>query len=436
MSNNKGKKSHGGALVPHRKNTKDLSFVEIPTPAKVIVPMNMNIGAPCSPLVKNGDEVLIGQLIADTDAFVSAPIHAPIAGKVMLTEQATSSGEVVQAITITKSEEQKVADTVSPPTINNYDDFVSAVRASGAVGLGGAGFPTHIKLKPKNLDAIDSLVINGAECEPYITADYRTMLERSDDIIEGIRLVMKYLNIKNAYIGIEGNKPDAIAKLSDMTKNDEGISVIKLRARYPQGAEKILIYETVGRTVPMGGLPSDVGVIVMNVATIAHINSYIKTGMPLIKKGLTVDGSAITNPQNLIAPIGTPIRDLVEFCSGYKKEPRKLIMGGPMMGAAITSDDMPILKNSNAVLAFDARDTFIAEPTACIRCGRCVDACPVSLMPFEFERALARSDIDALTRLSISNCMECGTCSFVCPAKRNLVHSIKLGKKAVREAKK
>lgn len=308
----------------------------------------------------------------------------------------------------------------------------------GLVGLGGAGFPTHVKLMPKNLDEVTTLLVNGAECEPYITADNRAMLEDTDDIVEGIKLVKQYMNLSTVIIGVEDNKPQAIAKLQEAVSGIEGASVKALKAQYPQGGEKVLIFECTGKVVPEGKLPSDVGCVVMNVSTIAFVAKYMRTGMPLITKRLTVDGDAIAEPKNVEVAIGTSFSDVIDFCGGFKTEPKKIIMGGPMMGFAVPTVNYPVLKNNNAILAFSAAKTAEAEKpeTACIRCGRCVNACPFSLMPAAIEKAYKAGNVDGLKALKVNLCMECGCCAYVCPAKRNLVSVNRLAKKMIVERSK
>ena len=309
------------------------------------------------------------------------------------------------------------------------------MKASGLVGLGGAGFPTYVKLSPKNLSEVDTLCINAAECEPYITSDYRTIMEDAEDVLNGARQVQKYLDLKKVIIGVEDNKPKAIALLKEMTAGDASIEVASLPAKYPQGAEKVLIYHTTGRVVPEGKLPADVGVIVMNVASVAFLSKYLKTGMPLTTKRVTVDGSAIAEPKNLLVPIGTPIQNLIDFCGGFKTEPGKVLMGGPMMGIAVNRLDYPVLKNNNAILAFDEKDSREPEETPCIRCGRCVNACPFNLMPASIEKAFKAGNVDALRELKVNLCMECGCCAFACPAKRRLVMTNRLAKKMLTQKK-
>lgn len=432
-------RTFGGVRAPHRKNTAKSPAVMMPPPEQVIIPVSQHIGAPCNPTVKLKDQVLVGQKIADSQAFVSAPIHSSVSGTVTAISEVTlSNGQNVKAITITSDGSMTIHPDIQPPVIASRDDFLKAVRESGLVGLGGAGFPTHVKLNIPPDKKVDTLLINAAECEPYITADHREMLENSEAILDGIFAVLEQLGIGRAIIGIESNKPDAIKLLRDMLakdpRNHGRAGVLALRARYPQGAEKVLIQAATQRIVPEGKLPLDVGCVVMNVASIGFLGNYLKTGMPLITKRVTVDGSAVQTPQNVIVPIGTKVSDLIHFCGGYKQDPKKLILGGPMMGSALFSDEHPIMKQSNAVLAFNEKDARIAKPTACIHCGFCLEVCPMHLMPIMLEKYTEVKNTDELRNLSVMTCMECGCCSFNCPASRPLVHSIRLGKSLVRQA--
>jgi electron transport complex protein RnfC len=429
-------KALNGVSVKHCKNTAGSAAVRMPVPDKVVIPMSQHMGAPCDPLVKVKDTVTVGQLIGDSNAFLSAPIHSSVSGTVTAIEDfTTSSGGKCKSVVITTDKLQTVCPDVAPPVVNSREDFLKAVRNCGLVGLGGAGFPTHIKLNPKNLDQVDTLVVNGAECEPYITCDMQLMLERTDSIMSGIQTVMKYLDIKTAVIGIEDNKPEAIAKMTEAASKVEGVSVLTMKSSYPKGAEKVIIYEATGRIVGEGQLPADVGVIAMNVATLSKLDDYMKTGMPLVEKMLTVDGGAVAEPKNVIAPIGTQIKDLIEFCGGYKTEAKKLLMGGPMMGICVYSDEYPILKNNNAILAFDEEQSKPVKETACIRCGRCLRACPFDLAPASMDKAYHKGNVEALKALKVNLCMECGSCSYVCPAHRELAMYNKLGKALLREAK-
>ena len=425
--------TRGGVHAPHNKNTAHKQSVEMPVPKTVVLPMTQHIGAPCAPIVKVGDTVDVGQCIAKSDAFVSAPIHASVSGTVKKIDKITMpGGNRVDAIFIESDGEQRVSPDVKPPEVNSLSDLISAVRESGLVGLGGAGFPTAVKLSIPPDKNVDTMIVNVAECEPYITSDHREAIENGWDIISGIMTVKEFLDIHRVIIGIENNKPDAIKALREIADSSvdigDEIRVLPLKATYPQGAEKILIKACTGREVPMGGLPSDAGCLVMNVGSIAFIARYLKTGMPLVSRRLTVDGSAIKDPTNVIVPIGTPIKEVIEFVGGYKEEPKKILMGGPMMGVALPNDELYIMKQNNAILAFGEKEARLAEPSACIRCGKCVSACPMRLLPLELCNASDRKDEDALNRLNAMNCMECGCCSFTCPAKRHLVQTIREGK--------
>ena len=409
-------KSLNGVKVPHSKNTAEMETVKMPVPDKVVIPMKQHMGRECTPTVKLTDLVKVGQIIGDTDAFIGAPIHSSVSGKVTkIDEIIGTDGNPIKAVEITTDKLQEIDESVKVPEVTDLQSFAAAIRASGLVGLGGAGFPTHVKLMPKNLDEVTTLLVNGAECEPYITADNRAMLEDTDDIVEGIKLVKKYMNLSTVIIGIEDNKPQAIAKLQAAVADIEGASVKALKAQYPQGGEKVLIYECTGKIVPEGKLPSDVGCVVMNVSSIAFVAKYMRTGMPLIAKRLTVDGDAIAEPKNVEVAIGTSFSDVIDFCGGFKTEPKKIIMGGPMMGFAVPTINYPVLKNNNAILAFSAAKTAEAEKpeTPCIRCARCVNACPFSLMPAAIEKAYKAGNVDALKALKVNLCMECGCCAYV-----------------------
>lgn len=426
-----------GLHVDHHKNTQDRVPVRMPPPQTVHIPMSMHVGAPCAPTVAVGDHVKVGQVIGNSEAFVSAPIHASVSGDVVAMQDITYlNGARTTTIVIDSDGLMEVDASIAPPVIENRADFVKAVRASGCVGLGGAGFPTHVKFAPKNIDEIDTLIVNAAECEPYITSDFRTMMDRSDDVLEGIGAIMKYLGLQSCKIGIEANKPEAIAKMTALTKDNPSIDVVSMAAAYPRGAEKVLIFETTGRVLPEKKLPADVNVIVSNITTIAFLARFLKTGMPLVEKTLTVDGSAVAEPKNVIVPIGTPFSDLIAFCGGYKQEPKLMLMGGPMMGTSIYSDAYPVLKQNNALLAFGEAEANLPKETPCLKCGRCIKACPYSLMPVYIERAYKRGDAVDLEKLKVTMCIECGCCSYACPAKRQLSLTNKLAKQMVMKAAK
>lgn len=422
--------------VSHEKHTAACETQVMPIPDTVSISMSQHIGSPCSPLVKKGDYVKVGQPIGDTDAFVSAPIHSSVSGTVTGIERIRSvMGGEDPIIVIETDKKQEIWEEVKPPEINSREDFIKAVRNSGLVGLGGAAFPTHIKYNPQNLEEVDTLIVNGAECEPFITSDHRLMLENTQDIIDGALLVMEQLGLKKGYIGIEENKPDAIALLDKMLaeQNHPELKTVTLRARYPQGAERVLVYEITGKKMDAGVLPAQLGVILSNITTIAFVGQYFKDGMPLVSKRITVDGSAVAEPKNIIAPIGTSISDIIGFCGGYKAEPKKILMGGPMMGRAVFSDRVPLVKNNNAILAFAGEQALVPEETGCINCGRCHKACPFKLLPTAFADAYENRDTERLNQLQINQCMECGSCAYVCPAKRPLGFINKLSKALVKE---
>lgn len=434
-------RTHGGAAVPHHKNTWDIPSSTMPPPEKVILPMQQHIGAPCIPTVKKGDHVYVGTVVGDSDAYVSAPVHASVSGTVTeITQVMLTGGQMTQAVVVgSDGKMEKDPAIAPPPPITTKEELAKAARAAGLVGLGGAGFPAHVKLNVPEGKTIDTLLVNVAECEPYVTSDHREALENGRNVLDGVYHVKEILGVQRVIIAVEDNKPDVIQKLSEIAddpKRDplDQVRVLPLKSRYPQGAEKVLVQACTGRKVPAGKLPADVGCLVMNIGSLSFLASYMRTGMPLTLKRVTLDGSAIAHPQNVIVPVGTPIKDVVAFCGGYKEEPKKLIMGGPMMGVAITSDELPILKQNNAILAFDQREAQLRQPTACIRCGRCVAACPMHLMPTKLEQAVERQDVEALQSLDIMTCMECGCCSFSCPAGRRLVQAIRLGKNYVRKA--
>ena len=430
----------GGAEVPHRKNTAEITSVAMPSPKTVLIPMSQHIGAPCEPTVKVGDEVFVGTLIGDSEKYISAPIYSSVSGTVKsIDDFCLSNGGKCKAVVIESDGKDTPCPDLKPIEINTIDDLVKATRACGLVGLGGAGFPTHVKLTPKDESSLDTLIINGAECEPYITSDYRSCIEDYDDIIEGVYLLKKIIGFKRVFIAIEDNKPEAIEKLAvlaaDKRDEDNSVKVLKLKSRYPQGAEKVLIYTATKRRLPLGALPSDVGCMVLNITSIATLYRYIRTGMPLVKKRITVDGTAVAEPKNVIVPLGTRIADLIEFCGGFKADPAKVLYGGPMMGVTVESLDKPILKQNNAILAFSDMADLFPESTSCINCGRCYRACPMQLMPCSVEAALKKDAPAALTKLHVNYCMECGSCSFSCPAKRPLTQIMRLAKNKVRGGK-
>ena len=427
-------RSAEGAHVPHYKNTENCETVKMPVPKRVFVSMSQHIGAPAKACVKKGDVVAVGDVIGTAGGFISAPVHSPVSGKVFGLDEIRLSNGKVQVVVIDTDGLQTVSEKVKAPEVTDHASFVQAIKDSGLVGLGGAGFPTGVKLDPQNLDEVDTLVINAAECEPYITADYREMMECGEDVVEGAKLVKQYLNLSKVIIGIEANKPQAIAKMTELTKGLEGFTVATLPSVYPQGAEKVLIEQATGKEVPKGALPAAVGCIVMNVASVGFVARYMATGMPLVTKRVTVDGDAVAEAKNVEVVIGTPIKDIIEFCGGYSQEAGKIISGGPMMGMALTGDDIPVVKQNNAFLVFGKEKATLPDASACIRCARCVSACPMGLAPVEIALSLEVKDAEELKVLHTDLCMECGSCSFVCPAKRPVAQTMKEAKDFLRKA--
>ena len=424
-----------GVRLPHRKHTVAEEAFSLPTPKAVVLPMAMHIGKAATPTVKVGDEVKVGTLIAEQDGFISSKVYSSISGKVTkIGDMLASGGNKLTTVVIESDGNMTPDESLSAPVINSREDFVEAVKASGVVGLGGAGFPTYVKFNVE-ADKIDYLIVNGAECEPYITSDSYTMINKSDDMAFAISYIKRFYGLKKVIIGIENNKKSAIESMRKLAASDDAIEVKILPSVYPQGGEKVLIYHTTGKVLPLGKLPADVGCIVCNCTTLAAIGNYIKTGMPLVKKCVTVDGGAVKEPKNVIAPIGTPISELFEFCCGFSEEPSKVLYGGPMMGISVPDTSAPVLKNTNAVLALTEKETKPPKSTSCIRCGSCVNTCPFGINPAEIARAYEKGDLESAERIGVNLCMECGCCSFVCPAVRPLVQINKLTKTALREAK-
>ena len=428
-------RSKRGISVSHHKNTASCEPVRMTDVKTVFLPMLQHIGAPCTPTVSVGDEVSIGQVVGDSAEYLSVPVHASISGKVKSVGVIkTAQGKPVEAITIESDDKMRLHDGLCPPEISNKEDFLKAVRNSGLSGLGGAGFPTHAKLNTPSGKKVDTLIINGAECEPYITIDYREFIDKSDDVIEGTKLLMHYLEIENAVIAIEDNKPAAITKMSELTANEPNIKVMALKSMYPQGAEKMMIYSATGRRVPVGKFPADVGCMVVNVSTVSFINRYIKTGKPLVSRSITVDGSAVKTPQNIRVPIGISINEAVDFCGGFKEEPYKIITGGPLMGISLIDTDAPILKTYSAILAFTKKTHKIKTEHDCIRCKRCAAVCPMHLVPTDIERYAIVRDAEKLIESSAEACIQCGSCAYVCPSGIPLVQYLMLAKDIIREA--
>lgn len=430
------KRTIGGANLPHFKHTAEIESVVMPSPKTVVIPMLQHIGAPCVPCVKKGDTVYVGTKIGDSEKYVSAPVHSSVSGTVLSIGTITlPSGQISETVVIESDGLDTPDPDLKPVEIKSPEDLSGAARACGLVGLGGAGFPTHVKLTKREDTELDTLIINAAECEPFITSDYRECIEQTENVLEAIYLVKEIIGFKKVIICVEDNKPKAIEELykiaADKRDTDNSVRLMKLKSRYPQGAEKVLVYSATGRKIPLGKLPADVGCIVMNVTSISTLNKYIKTGMPLVRKTITVDG-AVGKPQNVIVPVGTAVKEVIEFCGGYKGDPRKLLYGGPMMGTAVLKADMPILKQNNAILVFDEKMAKQPTETPCIRCGRCANACPMRIQPLEIEAMLRAGNLEEVKALHVEYCMECGCCSYVCPAKRNLTQTMRIAKAEIK----
>lgn len=429
----------GGVRLNHQKNTAELETVVMPAPDTVYIPMSQHIGAPCNPTVKKGDTVFVGTLIGEPGGFVSAPVHSSVSGTVSDVKDLTVGNGTLQKYVIINSDGKMEKDpSLKPFTVKNHADLVEAAKQCGLVGLGGAGFPAHIKLSPSGETKIDTLIINAAECEPYITSDYRECVESLKDVVEGVYLIKENLGIERAVIGVESNKPKAIELLmqvaADRRDKDDSIKIMKLPSKYPQGAEKVIIYSATGRKLPAGKLPSDVGCIVMNVTSVATLYRFITTGMPLVSKRITVDGTAVAEPKNLSVPIGTPIKEILNFAGVNAEQADRILMGGPMMGSPVVSADSVLEKRNNAILVM--KDPKPQPQTACIRCGRCASACPMTLYPAMVETALTLGNYEKLKSLNINYCMECGCCSYVCPAKRPLTQVMRTAKAEIRRQSK
>ncbi len=405
-------------------------------PKTVTIPMSMHIGASARPIVKAGDLVHIGTKIAEAGGAVSVPMHASVSGTVKkIIDFPLSNGTMTSAVVIESDGEMTFDETLTPPVVDSREDLVRAILESGVVGLGGAGFPTHIKFSVDPA-RIETLVVNGAECEPYITSDTYTMNAKGEEIATALRALTAHLGIKDVVIGIESNKKSAIAAMKRLAESLRDTCLVRVKvlpAVYPQGGEKVLIYHTTGRVVPAGKLPIDAGCIVVNCTTLAAIGGYLTTGKPLVNKCVTVDGGAVREPKNIIVPIGTAFSDVLDFCGGLTEEPIRVLYGGPMMGISVPDLSVPVLKNTNAILALTKRELHVPKQTACIRCGACANACPFGLSPAEIARAYEKRDADGLRKLSLNSCMECGCCSFGCPAARPLVQTNKLAKAFLRE---
>lgn len=407
---------------------------------EMVFPLSQHIGAPAKPLVAKGDHVLVGQKIGEPGGFISACIISSVSGTVKSLEpRMVANGAMVPSIIV---ENDGMYETVEgfgedrdPKTLSK-EEIRNIVKEAGIVGLGGAGFPTHVKLTPKDESAIDTIIVNGAECEPYLTSDYRMMLEEPLSIIKGLNVILQLFDNAKGVIGIENNKPDAIQKMTELVKDEPRITVCPLLTKYPQGGERSLIYAVTGRKINSSMLPADAGCIVDNVDTVISIYNAVCKTTPLIRRIITVTGDAIANPQNYSVRTGTSYKELLEASGGFKTEPEKIISGGPMMGQALFNLEIPVTKTSSALTAMTMDEVAIHAPSACIRCGRCVGVCPSHVVPVMMMDAAERSDIERFTALNGMECCECGCCTYVCPAKRPLTQAFKEMRKVVAASRK
>lgn len=431
--------AHGIHPEYHKELTAQKGIEKAPLPSKVIIPLQQHIGQPCRPLVKKGEEVVEGQKIGDVEAFISAPIHSSVTGKVLSIEPYPFPlGGKVEAVVIQRTGEEAEGpsdEEIGLPDLPSLtpQEIRSAVREAGIVGMGGATFPTHVKLSPPENKKIDTVIINGCECEPYLTADHRLMVEEGEKIIWGALAIKKAVGAERIYIGVEVNKEDALSSLKEKTRTFPEAEVVPLEVKYPQGAEKMLIKAILNRDVPLGGLPMDVGVVVQNVGTAFAIYMALKRKRPLIERVVTVTGSGIKEPKNLLVRIGTPFKDVIEVCGGMKEGRKKVVMGGPMMGIAQNSLDAPVIKGTTGILVLKDGEILEDGYEPCIRCASCVEACPMNLMPLKIGDFGRLHRVEEFKEYGGMACIECGCCSFVCPSKRPLVHWIRIGKIRVRE---
>ena len=431
-----------GGIHPYegKELTEEKDVIDYLPQGDMVYPLSQHIGAPAKPIVKKGDRVLAGQLIAEAAGFVSANIHASVSGTVKTIEpRLTSSGSKVNSIIIENDKQyETLAYTPNDKPLDELtrEEVIDAIQKAGIVGMGGAGFPTHVKLSPKNLDDIDFIIVNASECEPYLTSDYRRIIDDSDKVIEGLRIVLAIFPNAQGIIAVEDNKPKAIKLLQDKLAGDARIRVNAMPTKYPEGAERQLIFANTGRYINSSMLPADAGCIVHNVDTVYAICGAVREGKPLTERLVTVSGDAIKNPCNIRMKIGTNYQELIDCAEGFSKDPAKLVAGGPMMGKAIYTTDIPATKSSSAILALSEDAVAEMEPSACIRCGRCIEVCPGRVMPNKLATLAARNDIDAFVKNNGMECCECGCCSYVCPARRHLTQMIAGTRKLVLANKK
>jgi electron transport complex protein RnfC len=422
-------------IPPFKEQTELLPLKRAKEPNFVVIPLQQHIGAPCEPLVKIGEKVKAGQVIGSSQEFVSAVVHSSISGTVAGIEtKLTPTGNKVKSIIIendgTNESEGKIVSNASLENMTPKE-ILDIIRKAGITGMGGAGFPTHVKLSPPPDKKIDTVILNGSECESFLTSDARLMIEKPENVVFGLKAIMKVLGVKRGYIGIEDNKTEAIKSIKKTCEKEENIEVVLLKTKYPQGDEKRLINVITGRKVPSGGLPMDVGVIVNNAGTSNAIAEAILEGKPLYERIITVTGNGVKQPQNLIVKIGTSFKDVINQCGGYNKNPGKIIMGGPMMGIAQVTDDVPVIKGTSGILVLTEEESKPQEVLPCIKCGKCLEVCPVRLQPIYISKYSLKKQYDKADEYHALDCIECGLCSYVCPSKIHLVESIRLAKKVI-----
>jgi len=422
----------------HKRIVEDIAidFITPKIGCEMVYPLTQHIGAQCEPLIEIGDRVLVGQKIADSSAYVAAPIHSSVSGTVVaIRPHVTPSGFNVESIIIENDALFEEHESIKIPTKQYFEysreEVIAIIREAGIVGLGGAGFPTHIKLSPPPDKIIDTIMVNAAECEPFLTTDYRVLLEEGDRLILGLKVILHIFPNACGIIAIEDNKPKAIKIMKDLASKEPNIHIKVLKSKYPQGCEKQLIYALNGKEVPIGGLPADVGCIVQNVDTVIAIHRAFFRGRPLMRKVVTLSGGAIKNPGNYKVRIGMPLSELIEVAGGFTEKPAKLIAGGPMMGVALYTPNVPLIKTSSGILCLTEEEAFIPPEQNCIRCGQCINHCPINLLPYRLnEHALVR-DFEQFEKDFGTQCIECGSCSYICPAKRHLTQSIRAVKRTI-----
>jgi electron transport complex protein RnfC len=427
----------GGIHPPDKKElSKAIPITQAKIPQRVVIPLSQHLGAPCSPVVQIGQEVKRGELIGKADAFVSAPVHSSVSGKVIaISEFLMPTGRMINSVVIeSDGNDEWTALKESADYLGLSPDEIKAkIKDAGIVGMGGAAFPTVVKLSPPKEKPIDAVILNGAECEPYLTADHRLMLEKPKEIIEGLKILMKSLGVKKGFVGIENNKMDAVNIMKEAAKGSPGITVDALEVKYPQGAEKMLIKAVTGREIPPRALPMDVGVVVQNVGTALAVYEAVRFGKPLIERVVTVTGEGINSPRNLLVRVGTLVSQLIEECGGFKGEGVKVVSGGPMMGFAMQGLDVPVTKGTSGILVMSESEVVHAEDyKPCIRCSRCIDICPMGLMPSMISVLSEVGHYEECKDYNLFDCFECGSCAFVCPSRRPIVHFVRLAKSMVK----